>query len=85
MAPSFRGSADVQLRINAVLQKAFIEVTEEGTEAAAVTALVMVPASALEEQPPVPFHADHPFLFAIRDSQSGVVLFVGRVVNPTSG
>jgi serpin B len=68
------------LFIEQVIQKAFVEVNEEGTEAAAVTG-VKATKAAIEENPPV-FRADRPFLFFIRESQSGSVLFVGRVTNP---
>jgi serpin B len=76
------------LFLSAVFHKAFVEVDEEGTEAAAATAIVMAPTAALRspKPPPVPiFRADHPFLFAIRDRKSGVILFLGRVADPTRG
>ena len=74
------------LHIGAVFHKAFVDVYEEGTEAAAATGVVALCGSALypPEPPPVPiFRADHPFIFAIRDRQSGTILFLGRIVNPT--
>ncbi|APR85695.1 proteinase inhibitor I4 serpin [Minicystis rosea] len=75
------------LSISAILHKAFVEVNEEGTEAAAATAVEMVALSAASspaKPPPVPiFRADHPFLFAIRERGSGAILFLGRVVDPT--
>lgn len=73
------------LFLSAVFHKAFIEVNEEGTEAAAATALVAATMCAPQsEPPPVPaFRADHPFLFAIRDRKSGALLFLGRVSDPT--
>jgi serpin B len=67
------------LSISAVLHKAFVDVNEEGTEAAAATALL--PRAANGGGPPV-FKADHPFVFLIRDKRSGSVLFLGRMVNP---
>ncbi len=67
------------LFISAVEHKAFVEVTEEGTEAAAATAVVMNERAA---PLPVTFRADHPFLFLIRDNGTGSILFVGRVANP---
>src|SRR5262249_37768308 len=74
------------LRISCVLHKAFMEVNEEGTEAAAATALGMetmsMPDHFFERKIPV-FRADHPFLFAIRHRRSGTILFLGRVTNPT--
>jgi serine protease inhibitor len=69
------------LYIAAVLHKAFVDVNEEGTEAAAATAVVMklrAPAS-----PPPIFRADHPFVFLIRENSTGSILFLGRVVDPT--
>lgn len=70
------------LYISAVIHKAFIAVDEEGTEAAAATAVVMKLLSA-PVSPPV-FRADHPFVFIIRDNLSGSILFFGRVVDPTA-
>jgi serpin B len=75
-----------QFYISEVIQKAFVEANETGTEAAAATAVVMaVPVSADPTPPPPPpvvFHADHPFLYLIRDRETGAVLFLGRVVDP---
>jgi len=68
------------LFITAVLHKAFVEVNEEGTEAAAATGVVVALKSAPPSQPV--FRADHPFLFLIRDSRSNSILFIGRVMNP---
>jgi serpin B len=73
----------VPLFIAQVLQEAFVDVDEGGTEAAAVTAVVKTWVSAeIPAVPPIPFHADHPFLYLIRDKTTGVVLFIGRVVDP---
>jgi serpin B len=70
------------LYISAVIHKAFVEVNEEGTEAAAATA-VTVRSMAMQRPRPTPvFRADHPFLFLIRDTHSGSILFLGRVRNP---
>jgi serpin B len=69
------------LFISAVVHQAYVDVNEEGTEAAAATGAVMTLTSARPDQPPV-FRADHPFVFLIRDKTSGSILFVGRVVNP---
>ena len=74
------------LFIGAVFHKAFAEVNEEGTEAAAATTAMLLAGSALDIRPqhsvPV-FRADHPFLYVIRDRTSGVILFLGRVNDPT--
>ncbi|MFO8006285.1 MAG: serpin family protein [Candidatus Brocadiia bacterium] len=68
------------LFVSAVLHKAFVEVDEEGTEAAAATAVV-VGVTSVAPQPPV-FRADHPFLFLIRHRPTGLVLFAGRMADP---
>ncbi|MDH3582905.1 MAG: serpin family protein, partial [Phycisphaerae bacterium] len=73
-------SESEKLYISAVLHKAFVEVNEEGTEAAAATAVVVATKSA---KPRIPtFRADRPFVFLIRDRSSGSILFLGRVTNP---
>jgi serpin B len=69
------------LKIDEVIHKAFIEVNETGTEAAAATAVIMVLKSALGEQP-VRFIADHPFIYFIMDKTTGGIVFMGRLVNP---
>jgi len=68
------------LFIGAVIHKAFVDVNEEGTEAAAATAVV-VGVTSMPAPPPV-FRADRPFLFMIRDDRTGSILFMGRVMNP---
>ena len=68
-----------RLYIQAVIHKAFVDVNEEGTEAAAATAVVA--AESVRPAPPV-FRADHPFFFLIRDNRTGSLLFLGRVMNP---
>jgi len=69
------------LYISLVLHKAFVEVNEKGTEAAAATIVaVAARAAPIRQQPFVPtFRADHPFLFVIRDKATGLVLFLGKV------
>jgi serpin B len=63
-----------------VIHKASVDVNEEGTEAAAATAVIM---GYVGMPPPVPvFRADHPFVFVIRHNESGSILFMGRVANP---
>jgi len=70
-----------ELFISAVIHKAFVEVNEEGTEAAAATGVVIGVTSIA---PPVPiFKADHPFVFFIRDNASGSILFLGRLLDPS--
>jgi serpin B len=67
------------LFVSAVVHKAFVDVNEEGTEAAAATGVAVKLAAAPVRNV---FRADHPFVFLIRDNHSGSVLFLGRVVNP---
>ncbi len=69
-----------RLYLSAVLHKAFVEVNEEGTEAAAATAAIVGLRSARPMGPR--FRADHPFLYLIRDKPSGSILFLGRYVTP---
>ena len=75
------GSKD--LFISAVIQKAAIVVTEEGSEAAAATGKVKCGCLPPKEVPAMEFRIDHPFLFFLRDSLTGMMLFQGRVENPT--
>ena len=71
------------LFVTAVLHKAYVDVNEEGTEAAAATG-VIVGTTSVPLQPAV-FRADHPFLFFIRHRPTGTVLFMGRVAEPGLG
>jgi serpin B len=68
------------LFIDGVFHKAFVKVNEEGTEAAAATGLTMSLTSMPME--PEVFRADHPFLFLVRDRETGSILFMGRLVDP---
>jgi serine protease inhibitor len=68
------------LYIGAVLHKAFIDVNEEGTEAAAATATLLGRVK-MAPQPPI-FRVDHPFIFLIRENTTGSILFLGRVMDP---
>ncbi|MBY0527462.1 MAG: sigma-70 family RNA polymerase sigma factor [Gemmataceae bacterium] len=69
------------LCISQVVHKTFVDVNEEGTEAAGATAVIMGRGAAPREA--IAFNADHPFLFLIRDNRTGSVLFAGRVADPT--
>jgi len=75
-----------ELFISKVIHQAFIEINEEGTEAAAATAVFMedgaAPGVKLPSKIPI-FRADHPFIFLIQEKSSENILFMGRVVNPT--
>jgi len=74
-----RMSRSNDLKIDEVFHKAFVEVSEEGTEAAAATAVVIVLKSITM---PVEFYANRPFIFIIRENKDGNILFMGRVTNP---
>jgi serpin B len=74
-----------RLHISAVFHKGFIKVDEKGTEAAAASAVIMaVEAAAAPVSQPREFKADHPFLYFLRDTRSGLVLFMGRVADPSA-
>jgi serpin B len=72
-------SAEKGLHIGKVIHQAFVDVNEEGTEAAAATAVVME-GNALSKE--IEFRADHPFIFMIRDMTTSSILFIGRVMDP---
>lgn len=77
----FSGISQTNLSISGAVQKTFVEVKEEGTEAAAVSAVATWSTSSIEVPPPNPFEmvVDHPFLFLIEDNQTGIILFMGVV------
>lgn len=82
----FRGMSDPpnpddRLHVDDVYHQAFVEVNEEGTEAAAATGVVAVSGGG-PPPPPLTFRADHPFLFLLRDVHTGAILFMGRVADP---
>ncbi|MCK5800945.1 MAG: serpin family protein [Deltaproteobacteria bacterium] len=70
-----------ELKISKVIHQAFLDVNEEGTVAAAATAVVMKLRGGRPPAEPT-FRADHPFVFLIRDRASGSILFLGRVMDP---
>lgn len=91
MAVAFSDGADFSgitgardLAISDVIHKAFVEVDETGTEAAAATAVVMRLTSAMPEEAVTTMTIDHPFFFLIRDEATGAILFMGRVLDPSS-
>jgi serpin B len=73
-----------ELFLSAVFHKAFVEVKEEGTEAAAATGGIIARRSLRPPSPPERFEADHPFMFLIRDKATGSILFLGRYAKPAS-
>ncbi|MBI9020589.1 MAG: serpin family protein [Verrucomicrobia bacterium] len=77
----FSGISTEPLFIDDVVHKAFVEVNEEGTEAAAATGIIMRTTSI--GPPPKIFRADHPFIFLIRENESGKILFMGRMCDPS--
>jgi serine protease inhibitor len=68
--------------VSAVVHKAYVDVNEKGTEAAAATGATVVQLSARPPGSPAVFRADHPFFFLIRDSRTGSILFAGRLTDP---
>ena len=87
----FGGEADFsgmtgnkRLNIDQVIHQAFVEVNEEGTEAAAATAVMMTMSAAVMPGQIKIFNADHPFIFIIQDRDTGNILFLGRVSDPNS-
>ena len=71
------------LAVSKVIHKAFVLVDEEGTEAAAATAVLVFPVSGAPG-PPIELTVDRPFIFLIRDKATGTILFMGRVLDPSS-
>jgi serpin B len=87
MGTAFTSDADFSgldgtraLSVGSVVHKAFVDVNEEGTEAAAATGIAML-AETVRQVPPI-FRADHPFIFAIQETGTGNLLFIGRIANP---
>jgi len=75
-------TAPNDIYVSAVIHKGFVDVNEEGTEAAAATAVVVASESVVPRKPI--FKADHPFVFAIVHKPTNAVLFLGRVEDPTA-
>lgn len=84
MLDPIKGKDEKGLEISEAIHKAFVAVDEEGTEAAAATAIMMAPKATSVMIMPEPkiFKADHPFLFFIRHEPTSAILFMGRVANP---
>ena len=68
--------------ISKVLQKTYMDVNEEGTEAAAVTAVVMATRAMARPESPIEFRVDRPFAIALVNDQSDEILFLGAIVKP---
>lgn len=81
----FVNISDDDLRVSDIIQKTFVEVNEEGTEAVAATAAIVVMGfgGRPKKIEPVRFFADRPFLYLIREKSTGVILFIGRMDEPT--
>lgn len=84
-----QGAADLSgidewknLYVSKVVHRAKVEVNEEGTEAAAATAVVATTRSGRHQPPSIVFHADHPFIFFIQEKSTKSILFLGRLVKP---
>ncbi len=75
-------TGEENLYVDEVIHKAFIEVNEMGTEAAAATAAIIGLKSSLSDDP-VRFNADHPFVFFLLDRQTSCIIFTGRLVKPS--
>ena len=80
---AFSNISTIALYVTLIQQNTFVEVNEEGTEAAAVTAIMMAP-TAIGPDPnePVRFFANRPFLYLIKEKSTGVILFIGRMDDP---
>jgi serpin B len=74
-------TADASLYISAVLHEAFISVNEIGTEAAAATAVILDESAAGQQ---AELRADRPFMFFVRDTETGALLFAGKVTDPSA-
>ena len=78
----FENISDRELFVSYIKQKTFVEVNEKGTEAAAVTVIGMVDSAGDIPPPPIPFFANRPFLYLIKEKSTGVILFIGRLDAP---
>lgn len=91
MPTAFTNAADLSgmdgtqnLFVSSVVHKAFVDVNEEGTEAAAATGVIINMKTSLGGDATPTFRADHPFIFCIVENETGAILFMGRVMDPVS-
>ena len=83
LSPLLSGMSPAKdLVVSKVVHKSFVEVNEEGTEAAAATGVRVQLCSGRILPPPIIFNADHPFLFFIRHNPTRTILFAGRYCSP---
>lgn len=78
---NFKGITDSDIYISRVRHKSFVEVNEEGTEAAAVTSIEFRETAMPSE--PLTFYIDRPFIFALREKTTNCLMFIGKVMEPT--
>lgn len=75
-------SEKARLKVSEIKHKAYIQLNEKGTKAAAVTGIEVTTLSAVSIEPDKPFKVDHPFVFVIREEDTQAILFIGKVMNP---
>ncbi len=73
---------DPRLAVSRIKHKTFVDVNEEGTEAAAVTSVEVLTMSAGPDPAPIVFHVDQPFIYLIKEKSTGIILFIGRMDQP---
>ncbi|MDD4108800.1 MAG: serpin family protein [Prolixibacteraceae bacterium] len=78
----FSGITDIDLYISMIKHKSYIDVNENGTEAAAITGIVFETTSIGDEPPTIPFYVNRPFVFAITEKDTDAILFIGEVNHP---
>ncbi|MCX8083614.1 MAG: serpin family protein [Calditerrivibrio sp.] len=85
LSADFSGmDGSTKLKIGNVIHKTFIEVDEEGTEAAGATAVLMIKKTSVKEtKKPIIFRADRPFIIIIQHNKTGAIMFIGRVFDPS--
>lgn len=81
-ADFFKMDSRKEVKISEVYHKAFVEVNEEGTEAAAATGVVMIKTTSVQPTEIIEFNANHPFAFIIKDNINEEILFIGKIIDP---